>query len=83
MQVQSLNHDPFDNFWTGVLNCAANALICDQARFESSEICLKTMKTMGKTSSLAMLPDFEIFCVDLTEGIFIKLHVLLICSNQW
>jgi hypothetical protein len=53
----------------GILNCAAaNALACDQARFNSSEILLKTTKTMDKTARLAMLPDHEIFCVDLTEG---------------
>jgi hypothetical protein len=57
---------------TEILNCAsaANAfkLLCDQARFDSSDIRLKTMKTMDKTARLPMLPDHQIFCVDLTDG---------------
>jgi hypothetical protein len=30
------------------------------------------MKTMDRTARLAMLPDHEIFCVDLTEGEYRK-----------
>ena len=60
------------------MNCAAaDAFACDQARFNSSDILQKTMKTMDRTARLAMLPDHEIFCVDLTEGEYKK------CSFFW
>ncbi len=60
------------------MNCAAaDAFACDQVRFNSSDILQKTMKTMDRTARLAMLPDHEIFCVDLTKGEYKK------CSFFW
>ena len=38
-------------------------------RFNPADITAKTMKSMDRTARLAMLPDCEIYCVDLTEGI--------------
>ena len=47
-----------------------------QIRFNPEEITHKTMKTMDHAARLAMLPDYEIYCVDLTEGKIMYLDVL-------
>jgi len=39
-----------------------------QVRFDPEGIKHKTMKGMDRAARLAMLPNHEIFCVDLTEG---------------
>jgi hypothetical protein len=39
-----------------------------QERFDSGSIKHKTMKGMDKAARLAMLPEYQIFSVDLTEG---------------
>ena len=54
-----------------------NAIICAnvlyflavQIRFSPADIQSKTMKTMDKAARLAMMPDYEMYCVDLTEGV--------------
>ena len=38
-----------------------------QVRFDTTRMH-KTMKGMDRAARLAMLPDHEIFCADLTEG---------------
>ncbi len=48
-------------------------------RFNPEEITHKTMKTMDHAARLAMLPDYEIYCVDLTEGKFLAYNVEM-CS---
>jgi hypothetical protein len=40
-----------------------------QVRFNPADIQHKTMKTLDRAARLVMLPDCEIYCVDLTEGI--------------
>jgi hypothetical protein len=45
-------------------------------RFNPEEITHKTMKTMDHAARLAMLPDYEIYCVDLTEGKIMYFDVL-------
>ena len=40
-----------------------------QVRFSPQDIHYKTMKSMDKAARLAMMPDYEMYCVDLTEGI--------------
>jgi len=40
-----------------------------QIRFCPTDITNKTMKSMDKASRLAMMPDYEMYCVDLTEGV--------------
>ncbi len=37
-------------------------------RFNPADITAKTIKTLDRAARLAMLPDCEIYCVDLTEG---------------
>ena len=39
-----------------------------QVKFQPEGILHKTMKTMDRAARLAMLPDYDIFCVDLKEG---------------
>jgi hypothetical protein len=39
-----------------------------QARFDPGSIRHKTMKGIDRAALLAMLPKYEIFSVDLTEG---------------
>ncbi len=39
-----------------------------QVRFDPGSIRHKTMKGMDRAAQLAMLPEYEIFSVDLTEG---------------
>ncbi len=39
-----------------------------QVQFDPSGIQYKTMKSMDKAARLAMMPDYEMYCVDLTEG---------------
>jgi hypothetical protein len=39
-----------------------------QVRFDPESIHHKTMKGMDRAARLAMLPEYEIFSVDLTEG---------------
>ncbi len=39
-----------------------------QVRFQPEGILHKTMKSMDRAARLAMLPDYDIFCVDLEEG---------------
>ena len=49
-----------------------NDVLCPwvQVRFDPSSLQLeyKTMKSMDKAARLAMMPDYEMYCVDLTEG---------------
>ena len=40
-----------------------------QERFEPEGIRFKTMKSMDKAARMAMMPDYEMFCVDLREGV--------------
>ena len=40
-----------------------------QVRFDPSGLQYKTMKSMDKAARLAMMPDYEMYCVDLTEGV--------------
>ena len=39
-----------------------------QVRFDPAGIQCKTMKTMDRQARLAMMPDYEMYCVDLKEG---------------
>jgi hypothetical protein len=42
-------------------------------RFNPADIQYKTMKTLDRAARMAMLPECEIYCVDLTEGIRIDI----------
>ena len=46
----------------------SDAVKYTQLRFQPEGILHKTMKTMDKAAWLAMLPDCDVFCVDLKEG---------------
>ena len=46
----------------------SDAVKYKQVRFQPEGILHKTLKTMDKNARLAMLPDYDIFCVDLKEG---------------
>ena len=46
----------------GEVACAA------QIQFYPSGLPYKTMKSMDKAARLAMMPDYEMYCVDLSEG---------------
>ena len=46
----------------------SDAVKYTQVKFQPEGILQKTMKTMDKAARLAMLPDCDIFCVDLKEG---------------
>lgn len=52
-----------------------------QVRFSSADIHCKTMKTMDKQARLAMMPDYEMYCVDLKEGTVVELPFVVICNN--
>ena len=39
-----------------------------QVRFDPSGLQYRTMKSMDRAARLAMMPDYEMYCVDLTEG---------------
>jgi len=39
-----------------------------QIRFDPSGLQYKTMKSMDNAARLAMMPDYEMYCVDLSEG---------------
>ena len=39
-----------------------------QIWFDASGLQYKTMKSMDKAARLAMMPDYEMYCVDLSEG---------------
>jgi hypothetical protein len=41
-----------------------------QVRFCPEDIHHKTMKSMDKAARLAMMPDYEMFMVDLKEGVY-------------
>lgn len=43
--------------------------------FRPEDIAHKTMKTMDNAAKLAMLPDYEMYCVDLHEGINTVLYI--------
>jgi hypothetical protein len=53
-----------------------------QMRFNPEDIQHKTMKILDRgqhrAARLAMLPDNEIFCVDLTEGISLHISCVVI-----
>ena len=53
----------FDDIW-----CISHAVKYNQMRFHPQDIQYKTMKSMGRAARLAMLPEYQIFCVDLKEG---------------
>ena len=40
--------------------------------------CYKTMKSMDKAAQIAMLPDYEMYCVDLSEGARVCLRLVLL-----
>jgi hypothetical protein len=46
-------------------------VIAVKVRFRPEDILHKTMKTMDHAAKLAMMPDFEMYSVDLHEG---KIH---------
>jgi len=46
-------------------------LMLGQVRFSPEDIQYKTMKSMDKAARLAMMPDYEMYCVDLTEGVYV------------
>ena len=56
--------------------CAA-----EQVRFDPQGLHFKTMKSMDKAARLAMMPDYEMFCLDLTEGVFMS--SIYICFGNW
>ena len=39
-----------------------------QVLFDPSDIKYKTMNSMDYAARLSMMPDYEIYCVDLSEG---------------
>ena len=43
-----------------------------QVRFNPDDIQFKTMKTMDYASRLAMMPDYEMYSVDLKEGAVVE-----------
>jgi hypothetical protein len=44
-----------------------------QVRFNPDDIQFKTMKTMDHAARLAMMPDYEMYSMDLKEGAVVKL----------
>ena len=44
-----------------------------QVRFNPEDIQYKTKKTMDRAARLAMMPDYEMYCVDLKEGALVEL----------
>ena len=55
-----------------------------QIRFQPTDIQNKTMKSMDKAARLAMMPEYEMYCVDLTEGVascFSSGKFVLMCTN--
>ena len=67
----------------------SDAVKYTQLKFQPEGILQKTMKTMDKAARLAMLPDCDIFCVDLKEGNMLlyvvmqtcKMYFVVKCSN--
>ena len=51
-----------------------------QVRFDPASIQFKTMKTMDRQARLAMMPDYEMYCVDLKEGAVSGIYIY-ICFN--
>ena len=45
-----------------------NTAVTMQVCFNAEDIQFKTMKTMDRAARLAMIPDYEMYCVDLKEG---------------
>ncbi len=47
-----------------------NEILCAivKVRFDPSGLQYKAMKSMDKAARFAMMPDYEMYCVDLTEG---------------
>ena len=57
-----------------------------QIRFCPLDLQNKTMKTMDKAARLAMMPEYEMYCVDLTEGVasyFSSSKYVLINTNTY
>ena len=50
-----------------------NTAVNMQVRFNPEDIQFKTMKTMDRAARLAMMPDYEMYCVDLKEGALVEL----------
>ena len=50
-----------------------NTAVYMQVRFNPEDIQLKTMKTMDRAARLAMMPDYEMYSVDLKEGALVEL----------
>ena len=50
-----------------------NIAVTMQVRFNPEDIQFKTMKTMDRAARLAMMPDYEMYCVDLKEGALVEL----------
>ncbi len=46
----------------------SDAVKYKQVRFQPEDFVHKTMKSMDRAARLAMLPDYDIYCVDLKEG---------------
>ena len=67
-----------------------------QARFNPEDVHYKTMKTMDRSARLAMMPEYDMYCVDLKEGEAVEhcnqivskpkynmwQHVIMICLSQ-
>jgi hypothetical protein len=57
-----------------------------QIRFRPADIQNKTMKSMDKAARLAMMPEYEMYSVDLTEGVasyFCTDKYVLNCHNTY
>lgn len=46
----------------------SDAVKYKQVRFQPEDFVHKTMESMDRAARLAMLPDYDIYCVDLKEG---------------
>ena len=51
------------------MNTAVNMQVC----FNPEDIQFKTMKTIDRAARLAMMQDYEIYCVDLKGGALVEL----------
>ena len=52
-----------------------------QRRFDPESIHFKTMKTMDRAARLAMMPDYEMYSVDLKEGGESRIMIGITCTN--
>ena len=79
-------HLEYSSMFNVIIRANGLYFLAVQIRFCPADIQNKTMKSMDKAARLAMMPEYEMYCVDLTEGVatyYSSEQYVLIYTNSY